>query len=431
MKRTILCALFILGHSAFAATPAELRQMGAALAQRGLYAKAADYLQQAVQADPNDWQAYEDLGNVRMKLNESAEALEAYRQSLRIHPDNPTLQNLVDNLNATAGPDNATAVAPSTVPAAAGAGNEQWETAQPVTVGGAAPPAVHPHPQGPPVYNDGLAAIDHARYWVQASLGYANMRTGDLSTSAAAWNQDIASNGWTGSASSLNDAVEVGGQLGLLLSPNNGIALGVKAALLSDYKLNVNYQNGPSPVTVGGNPVTYSDGTTVIFDSDFDQTTLTPSLLPITLDYYLFLPDGGGRFFLSGGFGWYIGEVHAERAYSAVIATSDPNNFDQWSGDLRGNGPGFQVRLGREFQVGPALGLVVYVGGQYAKISHFTGTVTDPDGFSADVGLAVEPSLNNRIFLEDVTQIGNNGNDYATIDFTAVDAGFALNWYSF
>jgi hypothetical protein len=264
-------------------------------------------------------------------------------------------------------------------------------------------------------------------------MGYANAKTGDLSESAAGWNQDIAANPpWTGSASMPNDAFESGAQLGFLLNPNNGIAIGLKYMQLSDYQENVNFQNGPSPVTVGGNPVTYSDGTTVIYDSDYDQLTLTTTVVPITLDYYLFLPDSSGRFFLSGGVGWYFGTVHTEYNYSYVIANSDPNQTDQLSGDLHGNGPGFQARIGREFQVAPRIGLTLYVGGQYAKISNFTGVVSDPYGNGYNVGLVVDPTLNNEVSIADQTQIGGSNNyRYATIDFTAFEVGVAMNFYSF
>lgn len=444
MKRTLAflaVSVALLGASSlFAASSADLRQMGDALMQKGLYAKAADYFQQATQADPNDWQSFESLGNAYMKMNENSKALDAYEASLRIHPNNPTLETLADSLKGQA----ITSDSNTPPPVPTSTTDDEWETAQPVTVGQTGDQATtivkeetvvvrHHRPRPTPVvYHDGLAPIDHARAWVQVSLGYANARTGDLGPSASGWNQDISTYGWTGSAESPNDAVELGSQLGFLLSPNSALAIGLKYLELSDYKLNVNYQNGPSPVTVGGQPVTDSSGATVIYDSDYDQTTLSPGVLPLTLDYYLFLPDGGGRFFLSGGVGWYFGIVHVERSYSAVISSSDPNNWDQWSGDLRGNGPGFQLRVGREFQVAPRVGLTLYVGGQFARISHFTGTVTDPYGSSAQVGLAVEPTLNNEVYVEDQTQIGgSNNNSYATIDYTALEAGVALNFYSF
>jgi tetratricopeptide (TPR) repeat protein len=442
----LLCAVTLLGTTfLFAATSDDLRQMGEALMQKGLYTKAADYYQQATQTDPKDWRSYEDLGNAYMKMNENSQALDAYQKSLQINPNNPTLQTLVDNLKTQTPPPVSTNPAPS---AAAHGTDDQWETAQPVTVGQVATTAdqpttiiertvvverPRPRPRPTPVdYHDGLASIDHARAWVQVSMGYANAKTGDFTDSTTGWNQDIAANGWTGSATMPNDAIESGAQLGFLLNPNNGLAIGVKYMQLSDYNLNVNLQNGPSPITVAGNPVTYSDGTTVIYDSDFEQTTLTPSVLPITLDYYLFLPDGGGRFFLSGGVGWYFGTVHVETNYSYVITNSDPNAFNQGSGDLHANAIGFQARIGREFQVAPRIGLTLYVGGQYAKLTNFTGVVVDPNGNGYNVGLAVEPTQKNDVRVEDRSDIGGtNNNGYATIDYTALEAGVALNFYSF
>lgn len=422
MKKTILLLSLVVAPL-LAANSSELRDMGQALAQKGLYAKAADYFQRAVEADPSDWQSYEDLGNAHMKLGENGLALDAYNQSLRLHPDNPTLQTLVESLKSAGTPATTTTMPPppSATPAS-GVEDDQWETAEPVTVNGtnAQPQRRRRARPQAAVFNDGLAPIDHARIWTQASLGYVNARVGDLQQSAAGWNQDIAANGWTGSATSPNDAVGLGGQLGFLLTPQHGLAIGAEYIGLSNYDLGVNYQNGPA--TVNGNP----------YNSDFDQTTLSAYVLPITLDYYFFLPDSSGRFFLSGGVGWYFGTVHVDRNYSAVIAANDENLWDQFSGDLHGNAFGFQARVGREWQVTPRIGLVLYAQGHFAKIDHFTGTVDDPYGNSFSVGLASEHNLNNKVFVEDTSNIGGAAdNRYASIDFTSIEVGFALNFYSF
>jgi hypothetical protein len=78
------------------------------------------------------------------------------------------------------------------------------------------------------------------------------------------------------------------------------------------------------------------------------------------------------------------------------------------------------------------MGFTLYAKGQYAKITNFSGVITDVNGSTANVGLAVEPSFNNEVYVEDQTQIGGgNGNHNATVDFTSVEVGFALNFYSF
>ena len=412
-----------------AATAQEYTDMGTALFQKGLYDKSVVYFKEAVQADPNDWQAYEDLGNAYAKMNDNTDALDAYQKSLQINSDNPTLQTLVDNLKAspaTQDQSNFNSLSqdhPAAAPAPSNGGN--WVESQPTTVVIQRRRALQ---QAQPVvdYKDGLPAMDHARVWTKFNLGYVNARVGDLNTSANNWNTDIANNGWTGSASMGTDAYSLGFELGFLMNPNSGIALGVHYIGLNDYKLNVNYQNGP-----------FNDGTNT-YDSDYDQTTLTPYAIPFTLDYYLFLPDSSGRFFLSAGVGYYFGTVHVERSYSGIIDSfnnNDPNyanNFDQYSGDLTAGAVGFQASIGREWAISPNMGFTLYAKGQYAKITNFSGVITDVNGSTANVGLAVEPSFNNEVYVEDQTQIGGgNGNHNATVDFTSVEVGFALNFYSF
>lgn len=54
----------------------------------------------AVRADPNHWQAWQLLGNVRVGRNDKRGALEAYDRSLAIHPDNPDIRKYADSLRA-------------------------------------------------------------------------------------------------------------------------------------------------------------------------------------------------------------------------------------------------------------------------------------------------------------------------------------------
>lgn len=439
MKKISLAVLF----SVLSLTPALLladtaqdyRDMGQALFQRGLYAKAVDYYQQAVSADPNDWQSYQAMGDAYMKMNADAEALRAYQKSLQINSNNPTVQAQVNSLTASgvqasanpspSQPGPAASTSPSNNPS----GN--FDESQPVTETQTVIKRRNPYRPAAVTYNDNLAPMDHAKLWTQFSIGYTNSRGGDLITSANSWNTDIANNGWTGSAITSNDGLNLGFELGFLINPNNGIGLGVKYVSMADYNLNVNYQNAQ---IISG----------TFYDSDFDQTTLSPYIIPITLDYYLFLPDHDGRFFLSLGAGYYFADVHVNRNYSAIIQSynqvpSDPNyanEFDQYSGDLTAGAPGFQVSLGRDFAISRNMSISLFVEGRYAKLTNFQGTITDTSGNSANVGLATEPGItssdsNPAVFIEDQTQIGGaNGNKYSTIDFTGVDVSLALNFYS-
>src|ERR1700722_1202696 len=132
----------------------EYDDLGLALYRQGLYAKSIPYFQNAVQADPTDWQGYENLGNAYFKINANPDALSAYQKSLQINPNNSTLENIVQTLQASAtpvavNPNTAPAVAPGTnpantqpmsnpPPAASPANNQPTAMNQPPT--GAAPP---------------------------------------------------------------------------------------------------------------------------------------------------------------------------------------------------------------------------------------------------------------------------------------------------
>lgn len=409
----VLFSLFALVPAYLRADATDYRDMGQALYQKGLYAKAVDYFRQAVAADPNDWQSYQAMGDAYMKMDSKVEALDAYQKSLKINPDNSQVRTQVDNLTAAGiqAPSN-NAASPST---------GEFEESRPVTetqttVIKRRRVFVQPTPV---VYTDGLAAMDHAKLWTQFSIGYSNSRNSELLGSANSWNNDITNGGLTGSASASSDGLNLGFELGFLLNPNSGLALGVKYINTADYTLNVNFQNGPA--NVGG----------TVYDSDFDQTTLSPYIIPITLDYYLFLPDSGGRFWLSAGAGYYFGAVHVERNYSAIIQNNDPNQADQYSGDLYAGAPGFQFGIGRDFALSQNMSLTLFARGRYAKLANYTGTITDVNGNSANVGLVTEPAFNNEVFVEDLTSVGGAaGNKYTTIDFTGFDVGLALNFYS-
>jgi tetratricopeptide (TPR) repeat protein len=105
MRKALLLVLSILLLAPAMARAAntqaqEYDELGQALYRQGLYAKAISYFQNAVQTDPADWQGYENLGNAYFKINDNADALSAYQKSLQINPNNTTLENIVQSLQA-------------------------------------------------------------------------------------------------------------------------------------------------------------------------------------------------------------------------------------------------------------------------------------------------------------------------------------------
>lgn len=116
-NRTKGLAFFILlsGPCAlWATTDVDYRVTGMALYRAGQYVKAVNYFKNAIKANPKDWKAYEDLGSTYEKLNDPAEALAAYRKSLRLNPSDANLRIYVKRLSHSTG---STLAAPTATPA--------------------------------------------------------------------------------------------------------------------------------------------------------------------------------------------------------------------------------------------------------------------------------------------------------------------------
>jgi tetratricopeptide (TPR) repeat protein len=423
MKNTLilfgLCLTFFIPCLAAALTTSmDLDYQGQSLYQRGLYAKAIGYYQMAVQADPNNAQAYQDMGNAYMKLNDQANALMAYQKSLALNPDNPTLKVMVDNMSAN-----------TTAPAAAPQAQAPAPSNNTTTV-------IEEQPARPYLRkrireeqikeakadrNPNIAAIDQAKAWIKLELGYNYAQQGDLINSANSINNGQFNPGnaipgslaYTGSALASNSGLGWGGELGFLLSPNFGLAIGSRYIQSNDYKANVVYDTG-----------------------DLENLTLTPAVVPLTLDLYFFLPDKGGRFFLSAGTGYYLGMVHVDQ-------TTTSNNFfgtqttppglssDEWTGDMYSGNIGFQFGIGREFQVSPRFGIELFARAYYAQISNFQGTLNDGNS-SGTFALASSSSGPALVDAENPALVNSTYQErYATIDFTGFDVGASLNFYYF
>ena len=97
----ILCPLSLAAQTPplppTATTQAE-RHYQAARAQydAGNYDAAIGKAQAAILADPEHWQAWQLIGSARHALGDVRGAIRAYHRSLRINPDNPTLEAFVE-----------------------------------------------------------------------------------------------------------------------------------------------------------------------------------------------------------------------------------------------------------------------------------------------------------------------------------------------
>jgi len=406
---------------AFAETAQEYDDAGMALFRAGLYDKSLQYFSSAVQTDPQDWQGYQDMGDAYMKLDNKQSALQSYQQALQINPNIPGLQTTVNNLSgeisADSNTDNGDQQPQASTPPPP---NNNGYSNQP----GSSVVVVQHRPWRRArvvrtyKFNDNLALIDHAPIWSKLQLGYTYAQVGDLTSGAANINNGSYSNGATalygypGYASASNSGLHVGGEVGFLLNPYMGIGLGFKYIQLADYNANVVYSS----------------------TGDYENATFTPELAPLTLDYYLFLPDKGGRFYIKGGIGYYFSAVHVNETYSSANfyaqGSIPPGN---WVGDLYSGNVGFQLGVGREFAVSDQLGVELYAEGRFVQISNYTGTLYDYQNGNSpqNVGLASGTS-NGTVDFDNPAYINAaNGERYANLNFTGFDVGFSINWYTF
>jgi len=403
---------------AFAETAQEYDDAGMALFRAGLYDKSLQYFSSAVQTDPQDWQGYQDMGDAYMKLDNKPSALQSYQQALQINPNIPGLQTTVNNLNAQVPADSNTdngdqQPQASTPPPP----NNNGYSNQP----GSSVVVVQHRPWRRPrvvrtyKFNDNLAPMDHAPFWAKAEFGYNYSAQTDLINSANTTNSENNSgtlfSGFTNANATMSqNGYQTGGELGFLINPYNGIAIGARLIESSDYTLSA-FNSAPS--TVSGAP------------NDFENATFSPFVVPITLDYYLFLPDSGGRFFLSAGVGYYAALVHINENYSLSNNQDNPNAFGNPVGDLTSGNIGFQVAIGRDFAINDFFGISVYARGHYAQITNFRGTLSDGNQY------ALVKFSDNTVDIDNPANIGTNGEQNATIDFTGFDVGLSLNFYSF
>ncbi len=420
MKKTTRSALFaflFLGAPAIllAQAASDLRGMGEAVAQQGLYAKAISYYQQAVAADPNDWQSYQDMGDAYMKMNDNAEALGAYQKSLQINPNNSAAQAQVNSLTSEG--VTAQAPAPAAPPAASspsGPPGSQFNESQPMEPG-QYPPFGHPHhrqPQPEPNYKDNLAPMDHAKMWFKWDFAYNYSTQEDLINSANATNTE-AQNGTlfynftNANALMSNSGFSTGGELGFLVNPNFGIGIGARYIQAGTYTLTA-----------------VDTSSSQVYPEDFENATFTPSVVPITLDFYLFMPDHDGRFFISAGAGYYWGVVNVNENYSLQNYRNNPNAQDNPLGNLYAGNVGFQVGIGRDFAIGRNFGISLFARGRFCQISGFQGTLSDGDNY------ALVKYSDGTVDIDSPANVGVGGEKYAVIDYTGFDAGISLNWFS-
>jgi hypothetical protein len=99
----IILSLFFIASAAVwgQATSEVYYQWGNKLYAQGSYDTSIKYYKAAIQVDPQNWKAYQALGSCEYRLGQKDDAIRDYNQSLAINPNNPGLQNFVNQISGT------------------------------------------------------------------------------------------------------------------------------------------------------------------------------------------------------------------------------------------------------------------------------------------------------------------------------------------
>jgi hypothetical protein len=101
-----ILSLFLISSAAVwgQATSDVYYQWGNKLYGQGNYDMSIKYYKAAIQVDPQNWKAYQALGSCEYRLGQKDEAIRDYNQSLAINPNNPGLQDFVNQISGPAVP---------------------------------------------------------------------------------------------------------------------------------------------------------------------------------------------------------------------------------------------------------------------------------------------------------------------------------------
>lgn len=289
-----------------ASTAQEDYDAGTKYFQKSQYDQALPFFKAAAQKDPQNWLAFQMEGTCYAQQDQKGPALQALKQSLKLHPDNPALEELMVSLKA----------ASPRQPPSQGTSNQPGEEV--VTE---KPSAKNP--------------LDDKKVFLRLNGCFESANLGDLAKGANPRPVNAQDNGLTSGYL----------EAGYCLDKFDGISVGL--SLFSD---GTDYQAVYSgPLTALTNVLS-----TLFWGNPFYS---------VSLNYYRFLPDGSGCWYATSGVGLYTASL--TYAFSADNGTLVPV-MDQ--GTLSGDVLGFTVGFGRELYLLDGFALDASVVYRYANI---------------------------------------------------------------
>ncbi|HUO57793.1 MAG TPA: tetratricopeptide repeat protein [bacterium] len=344
------------------ATAEDYYQAGLRLYLQKDYKKSLPYLGEALRLDPRDWKASQTLGQAYYLLGDKAMALAMMDQSLKLHPDNPTLRNFVERIraqNLSAGAPTATAT---------------------------------PEAEGPPLPSlssldtrFGKATINPVleknRVFTRISGGLYSGLFDDLSSSSSYFAAQTS----TAMKHDLGSYLRT--EIAYSVNRNLALGLGAEQAWAGQF----------------------------LWTASNHSLKIAPQLFSIFAVDDNCWPDSAGRWYVQVAFGFDFATVQYD------LEPLNGATFPVYAGSMAGSAFGASCTLGREFMLLDILGVDLNAGFRYASIQKVTGDNSQAGG---TVTFGVDGYKN--ILLLPVTAVESGQARYAEMDFSGFDLGGAI-----
>lgn len=351
MKKAFFTLLFlslipVYGHSV---TADDNYHSGLTAYQAGKWGEAISYLEGATQLNPNYWEAFQLLGYSYYRINDTPNCIQNCESSLKIHPNNPTLQAFLDKLKTRNLPapsvDNLQNNFPNSVPSKA-----IFQSA-----------SVNPNP-----YNNPNQSTITTNKGFKPGFGIA-IGGGYSTVSFTDWNNEISNElAHPTTLSGTYDLTSSGGTVSDGF--NIDLDLRYKFSPMFMAGLDIEYLDAPSELSVELSQ-TNGSGT---YDLTED-TTLTFSTIYVGPSVYFCIPDSIFR--IGGGIGYFT-LFNASSNFSKDLATTGSYGAQDITtngiNNLAGSSIAGKVSLGMDCFLDSKMSIGVDIGYRFATITQVT-----------------------------------------------------------
>lgn len=383
---------FLMGLSVFCfLTSAAESQTADADYQRGLtfynlgqFDETVSVMKEVVQLNPSYWQAYVLMGYAYARERKFQEAYDACQMSLKVNPNNPTVQNFMSAslLPLLPKPQNSSATPNLTV-------------------------SDKPLSSTPQVELNKTNQVKYdlsKNWWIKVYGGYDYSVFGDLINGVKAWNAIVVSPEKVTSSTS-----------------NSGVVAGLEFGrkINDDFALSISFEN----ISSGSEFYQISDSS-----GDLRSESFSPELMSASLNWYFYpFHSKGARTYLMVGGGYYHAVV-TFTGYDTNLST-DPNESATFTGDVLGGSLG----IGQFLAIGDSFGFEVFAKARLATFSQVTSSTLTVGGVTtnayAPYTIGVDTGFGNTVDIWSTQLLSGNGGRYTVIDYSGIDAAVSFDFY--